>query len=599
MGHAMQTPGHDPHDVDIRDIEKHKDHDAHREWQDGMPPSDMEKAEQLALAPTVSKGPTVHEKMNGKLFMTLVCMSFLWIGSQIPLFLFGSVLPLIYNDIGGVDRWVWFVIGYLIPNAALCPFVGALSDLFGRQKVAIVGQVCLIVGPIITATAMSMNIAIAGNVFSGIGAGLNELIALAGTAEVVPVKDRGKYVGLVVLTILPFCPSVLYAQLIAEASNWRFNGILIGIWNLIGLLLCVFCYHDPSRLTAEYTATHVMQRIDYIGGILSIGGITCFMMGLQWGASQYVWGSVHNIVPLVIGIVLIIAFFVWEFFAPHPMVPRALFKKAKRTMIIILLITWLSGGNFFVLLLFWPTQIYNVYGDDPIGVGIRSLPIGFGIIVGAAICLVLIPVTKGRIRLLLLLFTAVMTAGTGAVSVSTPQNLNTMYGVVTLASLGVGGVIIPCSIIAQIACPDELIATVTAITLSLRYVGGAITFAVASNLFYHNVTTYATEMVATKTIAGTGIVSPLRAEGIRLIAHMTELVANAQFDDLREILATDPLVLNRNSYDLIVASAQEAFSLAYRWPYWVSIAFGGACFILSIFVGDIGGLLDSHIAAAV
>lgn len=79
---------------------------------------------------------------------------------------------------------------------------------------------------------------------------------------------------------------------------------------------------------------------------------------------QYVWGSPHNIVPLVIGIVMIGAFFVWEFFAPHPMVPRALFKKAKRTMIVILLITFLSGGNFFVLLLFWPTQIYNVYGKS-------------------------------------------------------------------------------------------------------------------------------------------------------------------------------------------------------------------------------------------
>jgi MFS family permease len=98
--------------------------------------------------------------MNGRLLTTLLCMSFLWVGSQIPLFLFGSVLPLIYEDIGGTDRWVWFIIGYLIPNAALCPFVGALSDLFGRQKVAIVGQVALIIGPIITATANSMNIAI-------------------------------------------------------------------------------------------------------------------------------------------------------------------------------------------------------------------------------------------------------------------------------------------------------------------------------------------------------------------------------------------------------------------------------------------------------
>lgn len=36
-------------------------------------------------------------------------------------------------------------------------------------------------------------------------------------------------------------------------------------------------------------------------------------------------------------------------------------------MIIILLITFLSGGNFFVMLLMWPTQIYNVYGKSKQG----------------------------------------------------------------------------------------------------------------------------------------------------------------------------------------------------------------------------------------
>lgn len=100
--------------------------------------------------------------MSFKLFMTLVCMSFLWVGSQIPLYLFGSILPLIYKDIGGIDRYAWFAIAYLIPLAAVCPFVGALSDLFGRQKVAIAGQLTLIIGPIITATANNMNIAIGG-----------------------------------------------------------------------------------------------------------------------------------------------------------------------------------------------------------------------------------------------------------------------------------------------------------------------------------------------------------------------------------------------------------------------------------------------------
>ena len=72
----------------------------------------------------------------------------------------------------------------------------------------------------------------------------------------------------------------------------------------------------------------------------------------------------HVLVPFILGLVLIGAFFVWEFFAPHPMAPRRLFSKAKRTMALILLITFFSGGNFFVLLLFWPTQVYNVYGKS-------------------------------------------------------------------------------------------------------------------------------------------------------------------------------------------------------------------------------------------
>jgi len=558
------------------------------------PPNETEKG--LHMAKSRSRAPVVHEKMNARLFMTLASMSFLWVGSQIPLYLFGAVLPSIYKDIGGVDRWVWFVIGYLIPNAALCPFVGALSDIYGRQKVAIFGQVMLIMGPIITSTAHTMNIAIAGNVFSGVGAGLNELIALAGTAEVVPVKDRGKFVGLVVLTILPFCPSVLWAQLISHASSWRYNGIVVGVWNFVGLLLCVFCYRDPSRLTEDYTMRHVLKELDWIGGVLSTIGITLFMMGLQWGASQYVWGSAHNLAPLLLGIAFTIAFFIWQVFAPHPMVPRALFSKAKRTMIIILLITFLSGGNFFVMLLMWPTQIYNVYGDDPIGVGVRALPIGFGIIIGAVICLVLIPVTKGRIRLLLIFFTAMMTAGTGAVSIARPDNLGTVYAVVTIASLGVGGVIIPCSIIAQIACPDELIATITAITLSIRYIGGAIGFAVYYNLFYHKVTESLTKLVATELIAYKGIINPLNAAGVATITRVTQLMGNAQFETVKHILATDPQVIQRNAFPQILSATQAAMAQAYRWPYWCSIAFGGTCFLVSFFLGDIDQLLDAHIA---
>lgn len=61
---------------------------------------------------------------------------------------------------------------------------------------------------------------------------------------------------------------------------------------------------------------------DYLGGFLSISGMILFMMGMQWGGYQYSWKSAHVLVPLILGAVLLIAFFIWEKYAPHPMFPK-------------------------------------------------------------------------------------------------------------------------------------------------------------------------------------------------------------------------------------------------------------------------------------
>lgn len=127
-------------------------------------------------------------------------------------------------------------------------------------------------------------------VLSGIGAGLNELIALAGTAELVPVRKRGLWVGLLVFTILPFCPSALWAQLIAKASSWRFVGILVTVWNFIGLIMLMFCYKDPARHFQQRKKMEILREVDYVGGFLSTVGVLLFMMGMQWGAAQV---SIH------------------------------------------------------------------------------------------------------------------------------------------------------------------------------------------------------------------------------------------------------------------------------------------------------------------
>ena len=96
-------------------------------------------------------------------------MAFLWTGSQIPVYLLGGVPPYIYGDIGGVDRWIWFVLAYLLALAAICPFVGSISDLIGRRWVALGGSGLLVIAMIICGTAPSMNVFIGENSDSSSG----------------------------------------------------------------------------------------------------------------------------------------------------------------------------------------------------------------------------------------------------------------------------------------------------------------------------------------------------------------------------------------------------------------------------------------------
>ena len=122
---------------------------------------------------------------------------------------------------------------------------------------------------------------------AGIGAGINELTALAVASELAPTRKRGTYVGALIFTILPFCPSVLWAQLIAEHAGWRYCGLLCGLWIAVGLVMTICFYFPPPRVNSQgLSKMEVLKQIDFVGGFLSIAGIVLFMASLQWGGYQ-------------------------------------------------------------------------------------------------------------------------------------------------------------------------------------------------------------------------------------------------------------------------------------------------------------------------
>jgi hypothetical protein len=137
------------------------------------------------------------------------------------------------------------------------------------------------------------------------------------------------------------------------------------------------------------------------------------------------------------------------------MFPKRIFQ-VSGVLTLTLIITFISGANFFSILMFWPTQAFNVYGHDPVGVGIRGLPVGFGLLAGAFIALWALSYFRGRVREILLTSSILMTAGCGALSVATVDNLNDLWVILVVASLGIGGIVVPPSIISTIITPDDL-----------------------------------------------------------------------------------------------------------------------------------------------
>ena len=77
------------------------------------------------------------------------------------------------------------------------------------------------------------------------------------------------------------------AQLYSAASTWRWGAWISVIINggTFGMLL-LFYWPPPRVNSVDLTRREILQRIDYMGGILSISGFALFLLGLQWGGYQ-------------------------------------------------------------------------------------------------------------------------------------------------------------------------------------------------------------------------------------------------------------------------------------------------------------------------
>ena len=170
------------------------------------------------------------------------------------------------------------------------------------------------------------------------------------------------------------------------------------------------------------------------------------------------------------------------------------------------------------------------------------------------------------------------------------HNLHQLWGILILAGLGIGGIVVPASIITTIICPDDLIATVSALTLSIRVIGGSVGYTAYYNVFISKFVPNA------KLYIGGAMVYELGIDNITTITTAIELTGASLLDPIKELPG---IAGNPGAWELVVAVGQTAYALSYRYVYYASIAFGAVSIIAACFLGNIDKYMDDHVAVVI
>lgn len=287
-----------------------------------------------------------------------------------------TALPRIATELNELDKLSWVVTAYLLTSAITTPIYGKISDLFGRKKIFQSAIVIFLVGSVLCGISQTMDQLVLARAIQGVGAGGLMSLVLAIVGDVIPPRQRGKYMGYFGAVFgISSVAGPLLGGFLTDSISWRwvfFVNIPLGIAALSAV---------ASRL---HLPVHKREHsIDYLGAALLSAGSVCLLMATVWGGHTYAWGSAQILSLLGGSLVLAVAFVLWEIRAKEPIIPMRLFRNDIFTVSVLL--SLLSGIAMFASILYIPLYQQLVRGYSPTKSGLLMLPLVLGILTASII----------------------------------------------------------------------------------------------------------------------------------------------------------------------------------------------------------------------
>ncbi len=239
-------------------------------------------------------------------------------------------LPAIMDGVGvGIDhlqRATPIISGYLLGYVAVLPLIGRLSDQVGRRPVLVGCLSAFAAGSLVTATARSLSLLVAGRALAGLGGGGLVPVTLAIVADGWPVERRGLPLGVVSgVQELGSVLGPLYGAAVVAVAGWRWI-----FWLNLPLVAGVVVGYSWTRPQPSAPARPTYRR-DLLGGALLVVALGALVLALaappsladgvvtgvlySSGLVSGPWSVLTTPIALI-GFAGLLAFVAWETSAP-------------------------------------------------------------------------------------------------------------------------------------------------------------------------------------------------------------------------------------------------------------------------------------------